>query len=402
MKKKVLFISSSVPYDTVDHAGGKVHNRYIKKMHQSNKFDIFLVSLCWKNEREKIDLDRYGIKNDVYILDQNYFKKMLRKFVSGISYFNPFDKYCNLLLSFERYQIKRMIWKYKRKQGKPDIIICQWTQTILLIPFLEKIFPCIDIVAIEEDVTFLSYIRQATYTKSPIKKKIKEYQSKKMRKLEFDCLYKSKLAVINNIKDIKLLQDYGYKKNNLFLSTVYFDNYSHIERKAINKDILYYGAMWRKENSESVLWFIRNVFPLIKDEEVRFVIIGSRPGCELCQQETERIIVTGYVEDISPFLANSMCLVAPLVLGAGIKVKILEAMSAGIPILTNDIGIEGIPAVDGKEYFNCKTAIDYVNIIDKLVSNSINTENMKLSSKKLIQSQFDIDNKIEEFIERIS
>lgn len=402
MKKKVLFISSSAPYDTVDHAGGKVHNRYVKKMHQSNRFDIFLISLCWADEKEKIDLDEYGIKNSIYALDRNFFHKILRKLISGISFFNPFDRYCNLLLSYERYQLKRMIRAYRRRQGMPDIIICQWTQTILLYPFLQKIFSNVDIVAIEEDVTFLNYMRQASYAQTKIKKMIKEYQSEKMRKLEFKYLSESKIAVINNIKDMKLLEDYGYKKNNLFLSTVYFDDYSYIKRKINNKDVLYYGAMWRKENSESALWFIKNVFHLIEDQEVRFVIIGSRPSSELLQSANDRIIVTGFVEDVSSYFSTAMCLAAPLVLGAGIKVKILEAMSAGVPVLTNDIGIEGIPASDGKEYFNCKTAIDYANIINKLAARSINVKDMEILSKKMVHTQFNIDSKIEEFVERIS
>ena len=66
------------------------------------------------------------------------------------------------------------------------------------------------------------------------------------------------------------------------------------------------------------------------------------------------ITVTGFVKEISKYFEQSLCLVAPLVLGAGIKIKVLEAMSAGLPVLTNQIGIEGIPAQNGIHYYYCE------------------------------------------------
>lgn len=120
------------------------------------------------------------------------------------------------------------------------------------------------------------------------------------------------------------------------------------------RSVLFFGAMARPENYLSAIWYIENVMPRIQDLKLKFVVLGSNPAEVFEKYINDEVIVTGFVEDVTPYFEKSLCLVAPLVLGAGIKVKILEAMSAGIPILTNAIGIEGISATTQKNMFIVK------------------------------------------------
>lgn len=124
------------------------------------------------------------------------------------------------------------------------------------------------------------------------------------------------------------------------------------------------SALNRVENVKSALWFYENVFCKLKDTSWNLVLLGSHPDEKLVflSQQDERVIVTGFVKDIRPWLQNCACMIAPLVMGAGIKVKVLEALSAGVPLLTNEIGMEGINAENEKEYFHCQTAEDYLGI----------------------------------------
>jgi len=153
--------------------------------------------------------------------------------------------------------------------------------------------------------------------------------------------------------------------------------------------------MGRTENSLSAIWFINNVMPLLKNTNCRFVVIGSNPPKELLQYKSDRIHITGFVEAIDPFFKKSLCLVAPLVLGAGIKVKVLEGLSAGIPVLTNSIGIEGIPAKKNTDYFFCQTPNDYAEVIRRLVNN--NKTNVGTYAKTLINKYFLIDESLEKY-----
>ena len=113
------------------------------------------------------------------------------------------------------------------------------------------------------------------------------------------------------------------------------------------------------------------------------------------------ICVTGFVDDITPYFENSLCLVAPLVLGAGIKIKILEAMSSGLPVLTNEIGIEGINAVNERDYFFCKTPEDYERRILSLSENPDIGIKMDSMAKKFVKEQFNYERDAELFFTRL-
>ena len=107
--------------------------------------------------------------------------------------------------------------------------------------------------------------------------------------------------------------------------------------------------------------------PLLKDDGITFEVVGNHPRKEWNEVQSDKIQVEGFVEDVSPYFEHCLCMVAPLELGAGVKVKILEGLSAGIPVLTNTVGIEGIAAQDGKEYIHCNTVQDYVVAIRRLL-----------------------------------
>ena len=92
---------------------------------------------------------------------------------------------------------------------------------------------------------------------------------------------------------------------------------------------------------------------------------------------------------------------APLLLGAGIKVKIIEALSSGVPVLTNDIGIEGIDAEDGKEYFHCEKPEEYEMVIRKIISGEIDTSVITSNAKRMIEEKYNLENSSKNYRERV-
>jgi glycosyltransferase involved in cell wall biosynthesis len=112
--------------------------------------------------------------------------------------------------------------------------------------------------------------------------------------------------------------------------------------------LLFWGAMNRSENYSAALWFARHVFP---DVAVRFpgavlFIVGSNPPRQLRDIASDSIIVTGFLEDPTPYFLRASLGVAPLTEGAGIKVKTLEMLAAGLRVVSTPIGAEGIPESD--------------------------------------------------------
>lgn len=398
MNKSILWISPYAPYDKVGHAGGKIHNFYVKQMHAMGTFDITLLTLCCKRELKFLDLDKYQIKNHVEVVDGKDYPICCVK--NGFSLLNPFQKYCHILWPSQREKIMKMVKGFRKKNREPDIVILQWTMVVLLLPQIRRYFPNSKYVAIEEDVTYLSFERK--YRKAKADRLYRKYLYHKMKDMELRTLDKADLVVVNNVKDAALLRQDGFNMGKVFVTAPYYDDYRDIQRNIFpSKDIIFYGAMNRSENEESVLWFIENVMPLLTDTEVRFVVVGSGPSERLKKRESEKVKIVGFVQNVAEYFSDGLCLAAPLQMGAGIKIKILEAFSAGIPVLTNDIGIEGIPARDGKEYLHCETPQEYAAAVRRLLADDQFGKELSQNEKLFMQTQFDYHRKVKEMSEII-
>lgn len=390
MKKNIIWISLCAPYDKVGHAGGKTHNYYLKRVCESNLFDVHLISFCQMEEYEKVknDLESYNIKNTIIPWTHKInLANIKRKMYLFDSKYNLFNKYGGATNEYYWEHIKTNLLK---EQQAPDIIILQWTEIVLFAERVKKIFPSSKIVAIEEDVKFLALYRKALLQKNCIRRKVDLLKYRNLNKSEVNALIYVNEIFTYSQKDKDLLLKEGI--NNVNVISPYFDDYSKCERNLFSDyNILFYGAMSRADNYLSAIWFIENVFNRIDDERLKFLIVGNKPPQKLMEYSNERVIITGYVEDVIPYFQNSLCMVAPLVSGAGIKIKILEALSSGIPVLTNHIGIEGIDAKNEVEYFHCEKSEEYLNIIEKIVEKRIAVDFISQNAKKMIKEQYDLN-----------
>lgn len=399
--QKVLWISPYAPYDSVAHGGGKTHNFYIKYFHKSKKYDITLLSMCLPEEEAKLDLDEYGIKHHIFVLDKTRMSKLCRLLISGLAFRNPFEKYGGVCLPYERRQTQKQIKEYHKAGEKPDVIVLQWTFSLMFVEELKTMFPESKMIAIEEDVTFLNYERKRANANGRWQQCFWKKRYNLIKKKELSYLEKVDLIVTNNKKDTALLLDNGITEDKIFTSAPYIEDYLELSYNNQSKDIIFYGAMSRPENYESAIWFIENVFPHIHDVDVRFVVVGSKPHDSLCRYTDDRIIVKGFVEDVGTILSQGLCMVAPLLGGAGIKIKVLEAMSVGMPVLTNYIGIEGIDVIDGREYCHCESPEEYICAITNILEGNINIKTISENAKKYIMQNYNLSIKLDQLIERI-
>lgn len=385
-KKKLLWISMYAPVKFASSAGGQTFNYYFKELSKHEEFDIRLISCGKYAECDRVENELKGIKHNI-IYWNSPSKSIIKKLVNIESKLNPWNANANLLSNSDEIEIISTLKEYLDEGFEPNIIILEWTPIVLLAKKIHKLCPKAQIVASEHDVTYVGFERKSKYYKG-LKKYLWNQKYKWEKKKELSALELCALVLPHNPDNIEILISEGIERKKLSWLVPYFNNMCNCTRKSNYKDILFFGAMARPENYLSAKWFIDNVMPLLKDLDVRFVVLGGNPPKELKDLESEKIHVTGFVDSVVPFFENSLCMVAPLVLGAGIKVKIIEALSSGIPVLTNDIGIEGIPAESGKEYFYCKNPQEYESVIRNLILGNIDERCIMRNARNFIETSF--------------
>lgn len=126
---------------------------------------------------------------------------------------------------------------------------------------------------------------------------------------------------------------------------------SYAERLGGRFNVLWMGGFGWYPNAEGVSWFAGQVYPLIKDRLQASGIVlnfcgGNPPDALKVIHDGQQVIVHGFVDDLQTILDQTHLLMVPLLSGGGIRVKIVEAMSAGIPVLSTSKGCEGIGATD--------------------------------------------------------
>ncbi len=120
---------------------------------------------------------------------------------------------------------------------------------------------------------------------------------------------------------------------------------------ATRSDLLFVGGYEHQPNVDAALFLVHEVLPLLLAElpSIRVVLVGSNPPPEVTALRGPNVIAPGWVADLDPVYAEARVVVAPLRYGAGVKGKIGEALSHGVPIVTTSVGVEGMSMTDGRD-----------------------------------------------------
>jgi polysaccharide biosynthesis protein PslH len=139
-----------------------------------------------------------------------------------------------------------------------------------------------------------------------------------------------------------------------------------------DESLVFSGKMSYHANISMVKYLIAEIMPRVweKRPRVRLMIVGKDPGAAILELGTDpRIMVTGTVEDIRPYLWEAAVAVVPLVYGAGIQNKILEAMACGTPVVTTSRTLSSIDAISGRELVVADGAEEFSRAILELLDN---------------------------------
>ena len=157
--------------------------------------------------------------------------------------------------------------------------------------------------------------------------------------------------------------------------------------------VLTIGTMFSPPNSEGVAWWLREGYERLRAlrPHVVYDIVGPRPPASLRALAARRpsVRVHGYVADPTPFWTSASVLAVPLLSGGGVRVKILEAMASGVPIVSTSIGCEGLAARDGEHLLIADTPTAFAEACARLLDDTALARRLASNACQLVRDRYD-------------
>lgn len=332
-KKTILVIDHYVPHYDKD-AGSRTIYQYLKLFVKMGLNVKFIGDNYFKHEPYTSDLQEMGIE----VLYGSYYANNWKEWIKINS------KYIDYVF-LNRPHITKKYIDFIREHTKARIFYYG------------------------HDLHFLREKREYELTQN--KELVNDYQ--KTMNDEFSIMRKSDIVYYPSFVEVEEIKKHDTLINVKAIQAYMYDDIVYSQYILKNrKDLLFVGGFGHKPNVDAILWFTKEVFPKIlkNNPEIKLNIVGSNPTQDIKDLKSENINVVGYVsdEELEKYYLETRMVVVPLRYGAGIKGKVVEAMTKGVPIITTSVGVEGLENIENM-FFICDNAHDFANSVIKCYYN---------------------------------
>jgi len=169
--------------------------------------------------------------------------------------------------------------------------------------------------------------------------------------------------------------------------------------------LIYPGSPTYSANYDAISFFLAEIFPKISTvmPDIKFRITGSTQGVDLSKLSlTPQVTLTGYVQNIHREISQAWVCVVPLRQGGGSRLKILEAMALGTPVVSTSKGAQGIQVTPGKDILIADDPIQFANETLRLLNNANLRATIATNARKLVEHYYDWDKIGEEFCQLVN
>ncbi len=156
--------------------------------------------------------------------------------------------------------------------------------------------------------------------------------------------------------------------------------------------LVFTGAMFWPPNIDAALFLCKDVLPFVREQvpEVTAYIVGHDPPQAVRHLARQQgVVVTGYVEDVRPYMARAALYVVPLRIGSGTRLKILEALAMGKAVVTTTVGREGLDLVAGRDVVVANGAAAFAAAIVGLLQDADRRAELGRAGRKMVQTRYD-------------
>lgn len=253
----------------------------------------------------------------------------------------------------------RKLLKEVVEQEHPDLFI---SHLLRMSPYLEHLHVESHSIVEMTDALSKTYMMSAHAKGGGLKKIVYNFERNLIKKYEQHVIDVFPKVVLVSQSDVDFL-----KKESLGQATslVMHTNGVACQEKISDvydeNKICFVGNMRTLQNQDAVLFFVKDVLPLIKKERpaTKFYIVGAEPPQSIMALASDDVVVTGFVDDLEATIGDSCLAVAPVRVAAGIQNKVLVAMGCGLPVVMSSLISQAIPELhDGENCFIRDKATD--------------------------------------------
>lgn len=168
---------------------------------------------------------------------------------------------------------------------------------------------------------------------------------------------------------------------------------SPVLRAAHPRRVTFLGGLHWPPNADGILWFVREVWPQVVQQipDAMLTVIGKNPPAQLTRHAAvdPSCEVTHYVADPTPYLAETAAFIVPLHAGGGMRVKIVDAWSWGLPVVSTRIGVEGLSYRDGENALIADTPESFAQAVVRLLTDAELSGRLRAAGRRTVEECYD-------------
>ena len=154
--------------------------------------------------------------------------------------------------------------------------------------------------------------------------------------------------------------------------------------------LLFLGSMSYGPNVDAVQYLVGEILPLVRAIRpgLTLDIVGADPAPKILALASDSIHVTGRVDDVRPYLRRAACLVAPLRIGGGTRLKLVEALGMRTPVVSSFIGAQGLDLEDGKHLRLAHAPADIAQAVVDVLADPAGADDMARRGRRLVRERY--------------
>lgn len=191
----------------------------------------------------------------------------------------------------------------------------------------------------------------------------------------------------------KLMDSYIPAPKNVFYipQGVDIENFKPMYIEEEPHSLIFTGSMNYPPNVNAILYFCKKIYPLIKHQkpEVKLYVVGQNPSKEILKLRSKDIIITGFVDNIKPYMAKAAVAIVPIVTDdGGFKIKVLEAMAMGKPLVSTSLGSKGINITNGENIIIADNPEDFAKHVIELLNDKQMRERIGTNARRFVVNNY--------------